>query len=106
MNMAKGSHGLFALLGVVAITAPFAVPFLQHPQVRYLNAMLLAYLVLAPLKASWDFSQAFGKFGPGADAADGVFKEMISAISIGLGMYVLLAAADRQRPEVRAAAVG
>ena len=106
MNMANGSHGLFALLGLVAIAAPFTVSFLQHPQAKYLNAMLLAYLVLAPLKVSWDFSQAFGKFGRGADAADGVFKEMMSAISIGLGMYVLPAATDRQRPEVRAAAVG
>jgi hypothetical protein len=92
MNMANGSHGL------VAIAAPFAVPFLQHPQAKYLNAMLLAYLVgLQPsLREVW----------AGADAADGVFKEMMRAISIGLGMYVLLAAADRQRAEVRAAAVG
>jgi len=92
MNMANGSHGLFALLGLVAIATPFAVPFLKHPQAKYLNAMLLAYLVLTPLKILWDFNQAVGKFGRAADPADGVLKEMMDLISIGLGMYVLLAA--------------
>ncbi|MCI0419077.1 MAG: hypothetical protein L0387_02860 [Acidobacteria bacterium] len=90
MNMASGgSHGLFALIGLVAIAAPFAVPFLKHPQAKYLNAMLLAYLVLTPLKMWWDFNQAFGK---AAGTAEGVFKEMADVISIGVGMYVLVIA--------------
>jgi hypothetical protein len=92
MNMANGSHGLFAMLGLVALAAPFAVPFLQHPQAKYLNAMLLVYLVLAPLKVAWDFSQAVGNLGQAAQAADGVLTEMMKAISIGLGMYVLVVA--------------
>lgn len=92
MNMANGSHGLFAMLGLVALAAPFAVPFLQHPQARYLNAMLLAYLVLAPLKVWWDFNQAVGNLGGAGEGAEGVFTEMMKAVSIGLGMYVLVGA--------------
>lgn len=92
MNMANGSHGLFAMLGLVALAAPVAVPFLQHPQAKYLNAMLLAFLVLAPLKVWWDFSQAVGNFGRPTEAPDGVLTEIMKAISIGLGMYVLIGA--------------
>jgi len=92
MNLANGSHGLFAMLGLLALAAPIAVPFLQHPQAKYLNAMLLAYLVLVPRKVWWDFSQAVGNFGRAGELPEGFLTETMKVISIGLGMYVLIGA--------------
>ncbi len=95
MNMASGgSHGLWAMLGLVALAAPFAVPFLKHPQANYLNAMLLAYLALTPLKTWWDFNQALGPLAKSAGGIpDGALKEISSVISIGAGTYLLIGAA-------------
>lgn len=94
MNMANGgSHGLWAMLGLVAIAAPFAVPFLKDPRAKYLNAMLLAYLVLTPLKTWWDFNQTFGKLASAAGGVpDGALKQIMDVISIGAGMYILVVA--------------
>lgn len=41
-----GSHGLFSLLGLLAIAAPFAAPFLRAAWSKYLNAAPLAYIVI------------------------------------------------------------
>jgi hypothetical protein len=41
-----GSHGLFSFLGLLAIAAPFAVPFLRASWSKYLNAAPLAYIVI------------------------------------------------------------
>jgi hypothetical protein len=41
-----GSHGLFSLLGLLAIAAPFAAPFVRAAWSKYLNAVPLAYIVL------------------------------------------------------------
>jgi hypothetical protein len=41
-----GNHGLFSFLGLLAIAAPFAVPFLRASWSKYLNAAPLAYVVI------------------------------------------------------------
>lgn len=41
-----GSHGLFSFLGLLAIAAPFAVPFLRAAWAKYLNAAPLVYIVI------------------------------------------------------------
>lgn len=41
-----GSHGFFSLIGLLAIAAPFAVPFVRTAWSKYLNAAPLAYIVL------------------------------------------------------------
>jgi hypothetical protein len=41
-----GSHGLFSFLGLIAIAAPFAAPFLRAAWSKYLNAAPLAYIVI------------------------------------------------------------
>jgi hypothetical protein len=41
-----GSHGLFSFLGLLAIAAPFAVPFVRASWSKYLNAAPLAYVVI------------------------------------------------------------
>ncbi|MGB6877522.1 MAG: hypothetical protein WBD87_15965 [Candidatus Acidiferrales bacterium] len=42
-----GSHGLFSFLGLIAIAAPFAAPFLRAAWSKYLNAAPLAYIVIS-----------------------------------------------------------
>lgn len=101
---ASTSHGLFALLGVVAIAAPFAVPFLKDPRAKFLNAAPLAFLALTGLKIKWDISSAVSqptKAMGGRNAEMGQFfsqmaesamKEMMNVVSVGFGTYVLVAA--------------
>lgn len=106
---AATSHGFFALLGLVAIAAPFAGPFLRHPRARLLNAAPLAYLLLAAGKISWgiraaaDAANQMGRAGTamlGPEMQGYVDKmtkaavaSMMNAISLGFGLYVLIAAA-------------
>lgn len=99
------SHGLFALIGFVAIASPFVAPFLRHPRARFLNAAPLAFLVLAFLKMRWEIGSAVGQMNKAAgqitpqmqkfaaDMAETAMKSMMSAISVGYGTYVLVAAA-------------
>jgi hypothetical protein len=95
-NGATSDHGLFAFLGILAIAAPFARPFVVHPQSRWLNAAPLGYLVLALLSFVWRINSAFDGQPASSELARGVAREMASAvweaISIGAGVYVLLAA--------------
>jgi hypothetical protein len=44
---AGSSHGLFGLLGLIAIAAPFAAPFIRTTWSHYLNAAPLGYILLA-----------------------------------------------------------
>lgn len=96
-NPEAGSHGLFSLLGIVAIAAPFASTFLPHPRAHLLNAAPLAYIVLAVLSLAWRVSSAVGGQVGDSEIARGMAREVASAaweaVSIGLGTYVLIAAA-------------
>jgi len=95
INMANrgGSHGLWALLGLAALLAPFTVPFLKNRRAKYLNTMLFAYLVVTPIKTWWEFSKALGPFANTAGGVpDSALKEISSVISIGAGAYVLIIA--------------
>ena len=102
MNMATGSsHGIFALIGLLAIAAPIAAPFVLHPRANYLKAMPLAFLVLMVLKVWWTVNQALGGTQQGArgemarftsEMAETAVKSMMDAISIGAGTYILVIA--------------
>jgi hypothetical protein len=48
-----GHHGFFSLIGLLAIAAPFAVPFLRAAWSRYLNAAPLVYIVLGIITMWW-----------------------------------------------------
>jgi hypothetical protein len=67
LNLGASSHGLFGMIGLLAIAAPVAAPFVRHPQANYLNALPLAYLVIAFLKIRSDLKEAMEvlRFGPG-----------------------------------------
>jgi hypothetical protein len=62
MTLTDGAsnHGFLALLGVVAIIAPFAAPFLPVPWARYLNAAPLGILLIALAAIHSQTSKAFG----------------------------------------------
>ncbi len=57
---AGGGHGIFAILGLIAIAAPFAVPFIKTPWIHYLNAAPLAYLLLSFITTYYQTNKAFG----------------------------------------------
>ena len=57
---AGGSHGAFALLGILAIAAPFAVPFIRTAWSRYLNAAPLAFILIAFAVMYFQINKAFG----------------------------------------------
>lgn len=61
-----GSHGLFSFLGLLAIAAPFAVPFVRAPWSKYLNAAPLAYIVIGLIMV---FSNEHSVFSDIAKAA-------------------------------------
>ncbi|HEV8712553.1 MAG TPA: hypothetical protein VGX03_06970 [Candidatus Binatia bacterium] len=102
INMAAGSsHGVFAVIGLLAIAAPIAAPFVLHPRANYLKAMPLAFLLLTVLKVWWTVNQALGGTQQGArgemarftsEMAETAVKSMMEAISIGAGTYILVIA--------------
>lgn len=55
-----GDHGLFAFLGIIAIAAPFAAPFIRTAWSKYLNAAPLAYLVIGFVAIYMNEGKAFG----------------------------------------------
>jgi hypothetical protein len=77
------NHGFFSLLGLLAIVAPLAAPFIPDPRAKYLNALPLAYVVIAIAAMKWNISRAAG--GLGGDVS--------SAIGMTFGTYVLILAA-------------
>jgi hypothetical protein len=54
------NHGLFAFIGLLAIAAPFAAPFIKAAWSKYLNAAPIAYIVLAFLMIYINQNKAFG----------------------------------------------
>jgi hypothetical protein len=83
-----GSHGLFGMLGLLAIAAPFARPFVAHPKASWLNALPLAFVVLAVLRLLYTISRAAGNVGANRE----VTSFVQDLISLGSGAYILVAA--------------
>lgn len=76
------NHGFFGLLGIVAILAPFAAPFIKDPRAKFLNVLPLAYIVIAIISLHFSLSRAAGQLG----------AEITDAVSIQVGVYVLILA--------------
>lgn len=76
-------HGLWPMLGVVCITAPFIVPFVKDTRARFANVLPLVYSLIAI------FAQRSSVITqltlPGINDAS-------SALSMQLGSYVVIAA--------------
>ncbi len=105
MTLATVNHGFFSMIGVAAIAAPFAAPFVKHSRANLLNAAPLAYLVIAGLKFRWDIVHVFGQaqesFGAGnaemanfaSEMSQAAIKSAMDAVSVGLGTYLVVIAA-------------
>jgi hypothetical protein len=83
-----GSHGLFGLLGLLAIAAPFARPFVAHPKASWLNGMPLVFIILAVARLLYSIDRAAGTSAIGREVS-GFVQELVS---LGLGSYVLIIA--------------
>src|SRR5579862_4176203 len=76
------SHGFFSMLGILAIAAPFAAPFIKDPRAKYLNALPLAYIIIAIISVRMSVSRNLGPMG-------GSFSDLVS---MQIGLYILIAA--------------
>ena len=78
------SHGLFAIIGLVASAAPFAAPFIQTAWARYLNAAPLAYVLVAWVAIYLNEHSAFGVIA---------IEEGANPFALSWGIFVLTIAA-------------
>ena len=78
------SHGLFAIIGLIASVAPFAASFIQAAWARYLNAAPLACVLVAWIAIYINEHSAFGVIA---------IEEGVSPFSLGWGIFVLTIAA-------------
>ncbi len=85
---APASHGLFGLLGLLAIVAPFGAPFIRNSKAKLLTAAPLIYLVIAYFVIQSDFNTFFAHIY-GATLNDA--SKWLS-FSFGYGAYLLAAA--------------
>jgi hypothetical protein len=81
------SHGLFGLLGLLVIAAPFASPFIRNPKAKYLYAMPLGYLLIAVFVIWSDFNAFFRHIGGSVAEA----MKWLS-FSFGYGAFVIVIA--------------
>ncbi len=90
--LAGGSdRGIFGLLGLLCIAAPFAAPFLKVPWARYLNAAPLAFVIVGVIAFRMNVSKVFGDM-----AAAGIpnpFSWSWGIFVLGLAALVLAAGA-------------
>jgi pSer/pThr/pTyr-binding forkhead associated (FHA) protein len=91
------SHGLGSLLGLAALAAPFAVPFMKDARGKYLYAAPLVFLGLVVLKLFWDFRGVLsllddgkGKNDFAGAVADGIAQAILNTVSLELGAPLLL----------------
>lgn len=76
------NHGFFSLLGLVAIAAPFAAPFIRDPRAKFLNVLPLVYVVIAIPAVRWNIGRAAGPLQ----------SQVLASLSIVFGTYVLILA--------------
>jgi hypothetical protein len=74
-----GSHGIWSIIGLVAIVAPFVAPFIRVAWSKYLNAAPLGYILISTIVIYYDQNKAFGQLIPGA-----------SPFSFSWGFYLLV----------------
>jgi hypothetical protein len=84
------SHGLLAILGLIAIAAPFAAPFLRTAWSRYLNAAPLAFVLIGWMAIYLNESKVFGDVAKitGANPFSfswGIFVLLIAALVLAAG---------------------
>ena len=73
LTIVPGSSGLLNILGLVALAAPLAVPFMRHPLAKFLYAMPLAFVLLFAATGLWKCDHAI------SEAADMVKRNVTPA---------------------------
>jgi hypothetical protein len=91
------SHGLFSMIGLIAILAPFAAPFIPTAWARYLNAAPLAYVLIAWIAIYLNQNKAFSDLAKIAGASPFSFSWGIFLLAIAA---VVLAAGALRQPAV------
>jgi hypothetical protein len=93
MQASAGGMGAFSLLGLAAIAAPLAAPFVAHRRAKLLNALPFGFLLLVVVRMLWNLRQATRGFGAESESvASGIFDVAQQAISLGIGLYALVLA--------------
>jgi hypothetical protein len=114
LQLVLRSHGLLSILGLAALAAPFAAPFVRRPRAKFLYAMPLAYLILVAVAVLWNCNHAIGEaadiakrsvtFVPGnpqwnemqarnmQGVADRLQQSLLNSVSIGYGAFALVIA--------------
>jgi hypothetical protein len=88
---AGSNHGLFAIIGLIAIVAPFAAPFLRTAWSHYLNAAPLAFILVAWIDIYLNENKAFSEIAKIAGANPfsfswGIFILAIAALVLAAGV--------------------
>lgn len=73
LQLVASSHGLLSIIGLLAIAAPFAAPFIRRPRAKFLYAMPLLYLILVGVAVVYDCNQAI-------DEAAGMAKRSVTVV--------------------------
>jgi hypothetical protein len=83
-----GDHGIWAIIGVVAILAPFVAPFIRVTWSKFLNAAPLGYILIATIMIYIAQNKTFDQLIPGASPFSfswGFYALVLAALVLGAG---------------------
>jgi len=82
-----GNHGVLSIIGIIAIAAPFAAPFIRTSWSRYLNAAPVVFILAAWLMLYLNEVKAFASFEGSSPFSFswGIFALVVVAGVLGLG---------------------
>ena len=83
MDPLNGSRGFTGLLGLAALVAPFAAPFIPDSRAKWLYATPLAFLILVGVSRWLEFRRI---------TSDLPMVDLGELFSLGAGIYVLVVA--------------
>ena len=83
MDPLNGSRGFTGLLGLAALVAPFAAPFIPDSRAKWLYATPLAFLILVGVSRWLEFRRI---------TSDLPVVDLSELFSLGVGIYVLVVA--------------
>jgi hypothetical protein len=114
LQLVLSYHGLLSIIGLVALAAPFAAPFIRRRRAKFLYAMPLAYLILVAVVVLWNCNHAIGEAADMAKrnltfvqgnprwnelqarsmegVTDRLEEALLNSISIGYGAFVIVIA--------------
>jgi len=79
-----GNHGMFSIIGLVAIAAPFAAPFIRAAWSRYLNVAPLAFILIGWMEINAAQNKDFAGSDP-FSFSWGIYALAIVAAAVAAG---------------------